>query len=139
MYCCLFQLSVYVIFFFFKQKTAYEMRISDWSSDVCSSDLRSSRRTDAADHRLCHASRAACGVRCAGEGGRAKWSWYPRDLCRTAGRILYRARPAVGLAARRWGDLPAPAHLPADPLYPRTAADRFFARLVRSGDEIGRA
>src|SRR3546814_8682117 len=29
----------YVCFFFFKQKTAYEMRISDWSSDVCSSDL----------------------------------------------------------------------------------------------------
>src|SRR3546814_2364745 len=29
------------IFFFFKQKTAYEMRISDWSSDVCSSDLLS--------------------------------------------------------------------------------------------------
>src|SRR3546814_7667879 len=28
-----------VLFFFFKQKTAYEMRISDWSSDVCSSDL----------------------------------------------------------------------------------------------------
>src|SRR3546814_510987 len=30
------------VFFFFKQKTAYEMRISDWSSDVCSSDLRGS-------------------------------------------------------------------------------------------------
>src|SRR3546814_7501442 len=30
---------VCVFFFFFKQKTAYEMRISDWSSDVCSSDL----------------------------------------------------------------------------------------------------
>src|SRR3546814_15033854 len=30
-----------LFFFFFKQKTAYEMRISDWSSDVCSSDLRS--------------------------------------------------------------------------------------------------
>src|SRR3546814_6624595 len=29
-----------MIVFFFKQKTAYEMRISDWSSDVCSSDLR---------------------------------------------------------------------------------------------------
>src|SRR3546814_16336546 len=28
-----------ICFFFFKQKTAYEMRISDWSSDVCSSDL----------------------------------------------------------------------------------------------------
>src|SRR3546814_7772888 len=32
--CCF-----YLVFFFFKQKTAYEMRISDWSSDVCSSDL----------------------------------------------------------------------------------------------------
>src|SRR3546814_17103110 len=31
--CCI------LFFFFFKQKTAYEMRISDWSSDVCSSDL----------------------------------------------------------------------------------------------------
>src|SRR3546814_15926736 len=30
----------FIFFFFFKQKTAYEMRISDWSSDVCSSDLR---------------------------------------------------------------------------------------------------
>src|SRR3546814_4166337 len=29
----------FFLFFFFKQKTAYEMRISDWSSDVCSSDL----------------------------------------------------------------------------------------------------
>src|SRR3546814_1336374 len=33
----MFVLALY--FFFFKQKTAYEMRISDWSSDVCSSDL----------------------------------------------------------------------------------------------------
>src|SRR3546814_10373556 len=33
MYC------VMIVFFCFKQKTAYEMRISDWSSDVCSSDL----------------------------------------------------------------------------------------------------
>src|SRR3546814_2976770 len=30
---------LFCVFFFFKQKTAYEMRISDWSSDVCSSDL----------------------------------------------------------------------------------------------------
>src|SRR3546814_8864384 len=36
MWCCCFS---FVVFFFFKQKTAYEMRISDWSSDVCSSDL----------------------------------------------------------------------------------------------------
>src|SRR3546814_7890726 len=32
------------LFFFFKQKTAYEMRISDWSSDVCSSDLLAALR-----------------------------------------------------------------------------------------------
>src|SRR3546814_5211458 len=32
------------VFFFFKQKTAYEMRISDWSSDVCSSDLQFGNR-----------------------------------------------------------------------------------------------
>src|SRR3546814_5190081 len=35
--CCISYLIF--VFFFFKQKTAYEMRISDWSSDVCSSDL----------------------------------------------------------------------------------------------------
>src|SRR3546814_4837982 len=34
--CCVY---CFILFFFFKQKTAYEMRISDWSSDVCSSDL----------------------------------------------------------------------------------------------------
>src|SRR3546814_10970139 len=38
MYLCFAEVS-YFEFFFFKQKTAYEMRISDWSSDVCSSDL----------------------------------------------------------------------------------------------------
>src|SRR3546814_4016312 len=32
-------MCIFAMFFFFKQKTAYEMRISDWSSDVCSSDL----------------------------------------------------------------------------------------------------
>src|SRR3546814_8666808 len=38
---------LFFMFFFFKQKTAYEMRISDWSSDVCSSDL-----PDTGDFRL---------------------------------------------------------------------------------------
>src|SRR3546814_9788994 len=36
--CCV------LFFFFFKQKTAYEMRISDWSSDVCSSDLKATHK-----------------------------------------------------------------------------------------------
>src|SRR3546814_1242620 len=35
-----------MVVFFFKQKTAYEMRISDWSSDVCSSDLRAARQAE---------------------------------------------------------------------------------------------
>src|SRR3546814_10201729 len=39
-FVCVFMCLVYACFFFFKQKTAYEMRISDWSSDVCSSDLK---------------------------------------------------------------------------------------------------
>src|SRR3546814_7393504 len=38
-------LLCYLFFFFFKQKTAYEMRISDWSSDVCSSDLTTRGRS----------------------------------------------------------------------------------------------
>src|SRR3546814_14760091 len=40
--------SLICSFFFFKQKTAYEMRISDWSSDVCSSDLLTPARWEAA-------------------------------------------------------------------------------------------
>src|SRR3546814_5310016 len=36
---CFYSFEWVVRFFFFKQKTAYELRISDWSSDVCSSDL----------------------------------------------------------------------------------------------------
>src|SRR3546814_7976115 len=37
--CCAVELWVVIMVLFVKQKTAYEMRISDWSSDVCSSDL----------------------------------------------------------------------------------------------------
>src|SRR3546814_4891285 len=53
------------IFFFFKQKTAYEMRISDWSSDVCSSDLpvdaaeRGADKPGAVPDLLHHAADAA--------------------------------------------------------------------------------
>src|SRR3546814_7756742 len=38
-WCVICNITFSFFFFFFKQKTAYEMRISDWSSDVCSSDL----------------------------------------------------------------------------------------------------
>src|SRR3546814_20523522 len=56
-----------LFFFFFKQKTAYEMRISDWSSDVCSSDLARARRVR---DRL--AGRRARRGRTLGAGGRGR-------------------------------------------------------------------
>src|SRR3546814_8444178 len=48
-FCLLFSLLLRILFcfFFFKQKTAYELRISDWSSDVCSSDLGQQQAQDA--------------------------------------------------------------------------------------------
>src|SRR3546814_8922030 len=56
-----------MMFFFCKQKTAYEFRISDWSSDVCSSDLAASARhrsaasmSRSAGSRQKSRSRAAC-------------------------------------------------------------------------------
>src|SRR3546814_17541828 len=50
---CSYHDILFVFFFFFKQKTAYEMRISDWSSDVCSSDLLQLAVSAVADaHRL---------------------------------------------------------------------------------------
>src|SRR3546814_1157036 len=68
---CVISLAVYLLlscvsFFFFKQKTAYEMRISDWSSDVCSSDLpfiepvrQVRRRHHVEQHDLVHRLRRA--------------------------------------------------------------------------------
>src|SRR3546814_4712599 len=48
------ELSVVFFVFFFKQKTAYEMRISDWSSDVCSSDLKLLHRQHLGRRLLAH-------------------------------------------------------------------------------------
>src|SRR3546814_5639116 len=59
---------IFIFFFFFKQKTAYEMRISDWSSDVCSSDLLVGDTT--ADlNALGAASRARTSARIIGVSG----------------------------------------------------------------------
>src|SRR3546814_3340858 len=49
--------NTYVNFFFFKQKTAYEMRISDWSSDVCSSDLNNGAYFIASALKVCDGRR----------------------------------------------------------------------------------
>src|SRR3546814_6272897 len=100
MYVCVvlvYFLIFLVLFFFFKQKTAYEMRISDWSSDVCSSDLSScendhcrqpttrralSRKADCRTSRSgCPTSTASCAANIC-----AKTSSYPRSEERRVGK-----------------------------------------------------
>src|SRR3546814_19408228 len=61
--------DVLSIFFFFKQKTAYELRISDWSSDVCSSDLERHVQ-DERDGPLCEPRRLCEEPRQQGDGQR---------------------------------------------------------------------
>src|SRR3546814_9216225 len=78
-------------FFFFKQKTAYEMRISDWSSDVCSSDLS-----------LC----PAAGWRCAVETARAVGAVAGSSRCAVvwAGVRSAQVAPGQHLCRRLSGD-----------------------------------
>src|SRR3546814_6903879 len=85
--------DLYIVFFFFKQKTAYEMRISDWSSDVCSSDLARRSRRPAVGARP-PPSRYRAGRICARRDR--------RQSARSAGAISA-AGPAVGVG--RGGDL----------------------------------
>src|SRR3546814_7062077 len=84
----------FVLFFFFKQKTAYEMRISDWSSDVCSSDLTT--RLSLKGHPMAFLRRAFAkeGVLSCIEAAAAKNG----ALVRTAGIVLIRQRPGKGNA-----------------------------------------
>src|SRR3546814_15571877 len=63
------------MFFFFKQKTAYEMRISDWSSDVCSSDLYDGLRGTP----TMLASNRGCGLIAAGSAAGAVRVWDARS------------------------------------------------------------
>src|SRR5216117_3159122 len=57
-------------FFFFKQKTAYEIRKGDWSSDVCSSDLRGNEAPAGVPYTACDVESSASGHGCGvGAGG----------------------------------------------------------------------
>src|SRR3546814_3607466 len=81
MYC----VFLLVFFFFFKQKTAYEMRISDWSSDVCSSDLGALHRPHHVQHAEGGEERqlpARCLVRhdCSETDGERPWQPVKNDL-----------------------------------------------------------
>src|SRR3546814_7846249 len=87
-----------LLIFFFKQKTAYEMRISDWSSDVCSSDLSASRAL---------VSRPSSAARTAGQVGGAMLIPGPKPVAALgkAGPAVSRAiQGAVGGAAVRDSD-----------------------------------
>src|SRR3546814_10840173 len=79
------------MFFFFKQKTAYEMRISDWSSDVCSSDLKTIRYYESVG-LIGAAERTASGYRV-----------YGRDDVETL-RFVQRAR-SLGFSVEAVGNL----------------------------------
>src|SRR3546814_10657088 len=80
------------LFFFFKQKTAYEMRISDWSSDVCSSDLPRRAR------RLSRALLGAEGDRTAGVLDQR--TWRPLGVQYRCGGAACRAAPGNLLEPR---------------------------------------
>src|SRR3546814_19439264 len=77
--------------FFFKQKTAYEVRISDWSSDVCSSDLhRRPHRAARGPHR--RRRDAAASARSAPRGAAAPAPARVRSACRAPNRAACRGR-----------------------------------------------
>src|SRR3546814_12910588 len=88
---------VVCLFFFFKQKTAYEMRISDWSSDVCSSDLSSPWYLPHADatHVVCATDCGRCAslIACRHEQASYRSFFIDRQL---AQRVLGLGREEVG-------------------------------------------
>src|SRR3546814_16375588 len=120
-----------LLFFFFKQKTAYEMRISDWSSDVCSSDLpigdayeaEESGAVAAVAEDILDSPTAPLALDLA--PARAAGMLYPIEIA----RIAFRTR-GIGSAAR-----PPGAVAYADPV----DADALAAQRPPALDKIGRA
>src|SRR3546814_7861745 len=102
----------YTSVFFFKQKTAYEMRISDWSSDVCSSDL--------VEHRLAGDRPPAFVLRHGGAD---------RDFGKARARRQVEAQCALAIAI-----LPVAG---ADDLRDRAADQRLVTQAERAGQCVG--
>src|SRR3546814_20627630 len=122
-----------VLFFFFKQKTAYEMRISDWSSDVCSSDLCLHRSAACAGGGI-----SAHDLDGAVRDRRHRHLWLARSRVGTAAARLKRARPARLCVRQRPG--PDSDHVaaelfgPGDDLRPLPAPIYTVAR--RPADQL---
>src|SRR3546814_17684560 len=77
-------------FFLFKQKTAYEMRISDWSSDVCSSDLLADRLIILEGWSKTYAM----------TGWRLGWGLWPQKLAEIATRLAINTHSCVNAATQ---------------------------------------
>src|SRR3546814_1787747 len=88
-------------FFFFKQKTAYEMRISDWSSDVCSSDLADGLRRGGRGKAEPQGERE--GVESAVRGhGRCSFVWHGASLAIGDELRVIRAYSCSGSVVGGW-------------------------------------
>src|SRR3546814_1478246 len=87
-----------VFVFFFKQKTAYEMRISDWSSDVCSSDLTAGGGDGHGEQRRADEGPACRPLHVSAPGGRSA----PRSIARACSPASRRAgSPALASGGDR--------------------------------------
>src|SRR3546814_10334383 len=93
------------MFFFFKQKTAYEMRISDWSSDVCSSDLGAVVRLDGGRDplgpRVLFVQLGSDGANLTGSSRAAQWMLLDQLIDEIRGRITLDSRMALLTPAGR--------------------------------------
>src|SRR3546814_15269193 len=93
-------MGYYVCVFFFKQKTAYEMRISDWSSDVCSSDLTPHPTSP---RRLCRQGFVSFSRkgrrRCSGGpvGRPFSWEWWMTDQLEASFDVVAQGERLAGL------------------------------------------
>src|SRR3546814_17090751 len=107
--------------FFFKQKTAYEMRISDWSSDVCSSDLGLAEEGPSAGDAVLGVS-GASGTRTSGSSSANKvidWSVTPSTRARLPARmtVMLERRPTGWRSSTSTSA--GPRRRPPPPLVPR--------------------
>src|SRR3546814_7491474 len=112
LWCVVLCFLLLCVFFFFKQKTAYEMRMGDWSSDVCSSDLKVTSQAPAQEARNWSDRTPSGQVRLASR--RQEWPAY-YGLRQVAGQI-------GGVRSDHWQAGPAHSALRSACLRPRAVA-----------------
>src|SRR3546814_1991655 len=135
---------------FFKQKTAYEMRISDWSSDVCSSDLQTQpggvEKLD--DRAVAHRQSGVSVItikrtteRVGGDGRRqfAHQLWRTHGNCRIGLPLLFAEQIAEPAAQRRQITMQAGRLAPGTALAAEPVADQMRVDLFDACDMRGRA